>query len=461
VQIQKKHSVFNKSKRKHILMITNHGCHAPVIEVTTDTAGQNFYMNDFSSVLVKLGYKVTMLNRGGYDHPVTGDLQKGIVYYDKVWGKRGIYCRLIYLEDAENRFIAKERLKKHNLAQERDFFFELARKIDLNLKQVYFISSHYWDGGVLGILINEELKDKHNHHIPHIWTPHSLGILKRENLRKASKRIVKALNFPSRIRNEEKIISQVEGVVSTSNKISAILATEYESRVKNHLWFPPGVDINVFKPRRINQCERGLKVLEETLSINKKEVINLVKRNIVFLEAGRTAKSKQKDMILSSFSQIENENQALLIMNVDPEVKAYERIKKVYTSLKNRKNILLVEKYLMKEEIAQVFSLANVYVTASLMEGWGMAVQEAAASKCAIISSKYVPFATESLKDNALLVNKNKARLYAEKMDIMIQEPHLREKLANKSYKIVTAHYSWSALSRRLIKKMKERRIVY
>ncbi|MBD3164257.1 hypothetical protein GF323_03590 [Candidatus Woesearchaeota archaeon] len=65
------HNKFRNSERKHILMITNHGCHSPVIEVTTDTGGQNFYVNDLSEAFVRLGYKITILNRGGYKHPVT------------------------------------------------------------------------------------------------------------------------------------------------------------------------------------------------------------------------------------------------------------------------------------------------------------------------------------------------------------------------------------------------------
>ena len=88
---EKKHWLFNRSKRKHILIITNHGCHAPLIEVTTDTGGQNFYVNDLAFALVKHRYKVTILNRGGYRHPITKVLHKGIVYYDGVWGEKGIY----------------------------------------------------------------------------------------------------------------------------------------------------------------------------------------------------------------------------------------------------------------------------------------------------------------------------------------------------------------------------------
>jgi glycosyltransferase involved in cell wall biosynthesis len=456
VQLKNKHKIFNESKRKHILIITNHGCHSPFIKVTTDTGGQNFYVNDFSNALIRLGYKITILNRGGYKHPETRKLHKGIVYYDNVWGKKGIYCRLIYLEDGENKFIPKERLKKKNLEKERDFFLKIARKINLNPKKIYFISSHYWDAGILGILINEEIYKRYHKYRPHIWTPHSLGILKRANYKKASKKVIKALNFPTRTKYEEKIISTVDGVVATSGKIDSTLA-KYKSKVKNHFWCPPGIDTGIFKPRTLDQCKEGINALKENLKLNKKEVLDLIKTKIVFLEVSRTAVSKQKDIVLKAFSRINNYNNAVLIMLAYNGTPVHEHLMDVHNNLKNKDNIILFDRYLSKEEITQIFSFANAYITASLMEGWGMAAQEAAASHCAIISSKFVPFATEVLKDNALIVNKNYPRLYAEKMDILIQEPHLREKLARKVYKITSKHYSWIALSNKLISKMKKR----
>lgn len=454
-----KHNLFKDSSRKHILVITNHGAHAPVIEITTDTGGQCFYVNSFSKALVDLGYKVTILNRGGYKHMVTEQMHKGVVYYDRVWGKKGLNCRLIYLEDGENKFIPKEELKNSNLIKERDFLFEKAKKIGFGLKEIYFINSHYWDSGVLGVLINEKLKKEYKRHVPHIWTPHSLGILKRKIYRNALRSVVKSLNFSYRIKCEENVISHVEGVVSTSNKIDSTLS-KYEARVRNHFRLPPGVDVKIFKDRKISQCSQILKVLKEIKGFDKQELVNLFKTHIVFLETSRTAESKQKDLILKSFAKIQNKDKACLILNVDREAKEYPRIKAIYDKLKAKHNIILIEEYLTDEEIAQLFSLANVYVTSSLMEGWGMAVQDAAASRCAIISSKYVPFVTEVLKDNALLVNKNRQRLYAEKMDILIQEPHLRKKLANRAHRIVTTHRSWNVLVENLILEMKGRDIL-
>jgi len=460
MEVKKKHKAFRRSLRRHILLITNHGCHAPTIEVTTDTAGQNFYVNDFAHALVRFGYKISILNRGGYPHPVTGKCHRGIVYYDDVWGKWGIYCRIMYLEDEDKSFIEKEKMTTRGMEQERDFFFSMASGIGLDVKGVYFMNSHYWDGGILGLLINEEVERRYGARLPHIWTPHSLGILKKENYRRASRKVIQALKLPSRIRHEERIISEVDGIVSTSNKINGALSSEYESRVPSHLWFPPGVDTTVFKPRTINRCQRGLKVLEEQLGLTEEDAANLVKTRIIFMEAGRTAKSKQKDTVLRAFSRMEGKDRALLVMNLDKAGDGYERIQKVCTSLEDTNNIVLIHEYLEEEALAELFSFSNVYVTASLMEGWGMAVQEAAASKCAVISSKYVPFATEALGDSALIVNKNHARLYAEKMDIMISEPNLRQRLANMSYKKASTEYSWGALTRRLLTEMKKRRMV-
>lgn len=167
----KKHLDFANSERKHVLLISNHGCHAPSINVTTDTGGQNFYVNGEAEALTKLGYKVTILNRGGYNHPVTGQPQRGIVYYNKVWPSRGKFCRIIYLEDSSKEFVPKEELTERNMAEEAKFFFEIAEEISLKGEDLYFINSHYWDAGVLACMIKKEIEARKGISLPHIWTP--------------------------------------------------------------------------------------------------------------------------------------------------------------------------------------------------------------------------------------------------------------------------------------------------
>jgi len=96
------HAEFLKSNREHILMLTIHGVHEwKVVPGLQDTGGQNVFVNQFSSALEKFGYKITIVNRGGYSHPRTGEEQKGLHYKDK-------YQRILYLDDGLNQFVRRE-----------------------------------------------------------------------------------------------------------------------------------------------------------------------------------------------------------------------------------------------------------------------------------------------------------------------------------------------------------------
>ncbi|MBY9017282.1 MAG: glycosyltransferase [Candidatus Lokiarchaeota archaeon] len=444
---------FNKSKRKHYLIITNHGCHSPIITVTTDTGGQNFYVNNFSKALLNIGFKITIINRGGYRHPVTGDLHTGIKYYDNIWGESGNYCRLLYLDDGENRFIPKESLTKENLISEKNYFFNTANLIGMKLESIDLISSHYWDSAYLGILINSELKKQLNKHIIHVWTPHSLGLLKKKNLLQQSKAIDPSLNLKNRISHEEYIIKHIDGVVSTSKEIENILK-EYDSKVRSCLWHPPGVDTSRFKHREIESCDKALTLLKKIMK--KKKIIRKIKSKTIFIEASRTTRTKQKPLILKAFSKIKNKRKAILIMNADKKSKLYRKIERLYKKL-NKKNIILINEYLSNEQLAELFSLSNIYISASLMEGWGMAVSEAAASKCAIICSKFIPFVNEALNKIPEIVESNNPEAYAEKIDYMIENPQQIKYQSDYVYKIAQNDYSWNRLAKNLLLEIEEK----
>ena len=99
---ERQHQAFTHSDREHILMLTTHGVHEwEVVPGLTDTGGQNVFVNLFADELVRQRYKVTIANRGGYPHPITGDQQTGVVY-------KNPYQRIVYLEDEDPLFIRKE-----------------------------------------------------------------------------------------------------------------------------------------------------------------------------------------------------------------------------------------------------------------------------------------------------------------------------------------------------------------
>ena len=77
VDSPKSHETFLASRREHVLMITNHGVHQwQVIPGLPDTGGQNVFVNRFTDDLARLGFKVTIVNRGGYPLLTTGHLKE-------------------------------------------------------------------------------------------------------------------------------------------------------------------------------------------------------------------------------------------------------------------------------------------------------------------------------------------------------------------------------------------------
>ncbi|MDW7755786.1 MAG: hypothetical protein SCH68_11545, partial [Brevefilum sp.] len=94
-------TAFLTSSRPHILMITNHGIHQwKIIPGLPDTGGQNVFVNQFTERLAKEGYKITILNRGGFLHPHTSESRSGLDYHDE-------NQRILYLEDDLKAFVRK------------------------------------------------------------------------------------------------------------------------------------------------------------------------------------------------------------------------------------------------------------------------------------------------------------------------------------------------------------------
>ena len=101
------HREFIGSDAPHVLQITNHGVHEwDVVPGLPDTGGQNVFVNMFTEALAAMGFRITIVNRGGYAHAVTGEMQTGLCYKDA-------RQRIIYLEDGTPEFVRKEDMDEH------------------------------------------------------------------------------------------------------------------------------------------------------------------------------------------------------------------------------------------------------------------------------------------------------------------------------------------------------------
>jgi glycosyltransferase involved in cell wall biosynthesis len=436
----KDEKLFLTSSRPHILMITNHGIHQwKIIPGLPDTGGQNVFVNQFTNSLAKQGYKITIINRGGYKHPVSGESRRGVHYKDE-------NQRILYLEDGLRAFVRKEdmeeRLPLLSKALE-NHLGEEEQKADL-------IISHYWDGAKLGILFNQTRENP----IPHIWVPHSLGIIKKKNVNPEQ---WKELRIDERVENEKSILQIVDGVASTSANIEKSLREDYEFLEKT-LFLPPCVNPERYYPRRIEEDHSIWAFLSQHCGLSPKEIYN----SQIITEISRTDRTKRKNVLIKAFARVLKKHpHAMLAISIE---QSDEELPK---SLDNLIKSLGIEKRVavlgsVWDELPDIYAVSDIYCTPSIMEGFGMTSQEAAATAVPVVASHLVPFVTEYLLgepieevlpaereqplkigQGAIVVQADDTNGFAHALDLLLSDPDLRGKLGEKAYQITIPYFTW------------------
>ncbi len=436
-----KHDAFMKSERKHVLMITNHGIHQwQIIPGLPDTGGQNVFVNKFTAEMVRLGFKVTIANRGGYPHPRTNERRCGLRYKDE-------HQRIVYLEDDKSEFIRKEDMVEQveQLAAWLGAFMEAeGTKVDL-------IISHYWDGAQIGVLYNRALSER----VKHYWVPHSIGSIKKRNV---SPDQWEELRIDERIEIEHDFMSELDGVAATSAAIreAALNDYDYSGRI---LYLPPCVDTELYHPRDIAKDDAVWDFLSEHSGLTPEE---LRERKIV-TEISRTDTTKRKDVLIKAFAKIqERVPKCLLVVSVDDNKEELAgKLRKLIDEGDLRDYVAV---YIPDEVLPQIYAVTDVYCTPSVMEGFGMSAQEAAASGAPVVASDLVPFVSEfllgdgdevevvefaagheplKLGEGAIVVKADDVEGFTHAVEMLLTADDLRERMAKSAYHITIPYFTW------------------
>ena len=142
-----------------IALVSTHGyvaAHPPL--GAADTGGQVVYVLELAKKLAQLGHKVDIFTRRFEDQPEIDEVDENV--------------RVVRIPCGGPDFIPKEYLHRH-LAEWNEKALRWIKREDLTY---LFINSHYWDAGVAGQRLSEAL------HVPHIHTPHSLGMWKKRQM---------------------------------------------------------------------------------------------------------------------------------------------------------------------------------------------------------------------------------------------------------------------------------------
>lgn len=430
---------FLGSTRPHVLMITNHGIHHwDIIPGLPDTGGQNVFVNQFSATMAKMGFKITIINRGGYLHPVTGEKRQGIHYKDE-------NQRILFLDDGLPHFVRKE-----DMYERLPFLSEaLINQLVDGASSVDLIISHYWDGAKLGNLFNQSLPAP----LKHIWVPHSLGAVKKRNIDPEQ---WKNLRIDERIGIEKEILASVSDVAATSAIIRQSLEDDYQYK-KKLLFLPPCVNPERFHPRKLNAEHPIWSFLSEHAGVSP----DVVRESKIITEISRTDSTKRKDILIKAFAEVNRENpDTFLAVSIDQTNKPLAKdLGDLIESLGIKKRVAVLGS--VWDELPEIYAATDIYCTPSVMEGFGMTSQEAAATKVPVVASNLVPFATEYLLgqkfeekefgeegkrlllgEGAIIVPADDVNGFKEALLLLI-DSSLRRKMGENAYSITIPYFTW------------------
>ncbi|MFN2115991.1 MAG: glycosyltransferase [Anaerolineae bacterium] len=442
------HDAFIASDRPHILQITNHGIHQwDVIPGLPDTGGQNVFVNHLSDTLAQLGYRVTIVNRGGFDHPTTGEKRSGLHYRDASQ-------RILYIEDGVNEFVRKEDMDEHTPA----LAAFLLQRLQAEGTPIDLIISHYWDGAKVGVLLNRSLAQR----VPHVWVPHSLGAVKKLNM---SPDTWDHLRIDERIAVEKELIKDLDGIAATSSRIRQSLADDYG--YESHLFLPPCVDPERFHAHDLPADHDIWRFLADMTGLGPEEV----RDSKIVTEISRTDTTKRKDVLINAFAEAYRQNpDALLVVAIDDtEAELAAALKALIRDLGIESRTAAVGN--VWDRLPDLYAATAVYVSPSVMEGFGMAVQEAAATKVPVVSSDLVPFVTEYLLgdevrevefggdtgrpmlegEGAIVVPADDVPGFAKALETLLADDSRRAAMGDRAYDITIPHFTWRGMTERFL----------
>ena len=443
------HKAFAESRRKHILMITNHGIHQwNIIPGLRDTGGQNVFVNQFSRTIVEFGFKVTILNRGGYKHPVTGKIQEGYSYLNK-------YMRIYYLEDSKKEFVRKEDMKE----QVPELVLSLKKWVDSEGININLIVSHYWDAALIGVLYNRSRKVP----IKHIWVPHSLGAIKKRNLKQQE---WAELRIDERIKTEKELIGELDGIVATSSLIQHSLEGDYGYKGP-YIFLPPCIDTKRYFPHEVKRDSEVWNYLSKKSGISKDKLFNMK----IVTEISRTDITKGKDTLIKAFAEIYKKvKDIVLVVSIDENRKEIAKnLKKLIYDGGASERIISVGS--IWDLLPDLYAVSDIYCTPAVQEGFGMSAQEAAATMKPVIASDRVPFVTEYLlgdktkeiqfgkgKEEKIIIGEGAVKVpvgnvagFASAVELLLNDEPLCEKLGKKAYRITIPYFTWNHMVKRFL----------
>ncbi|MBC7314459.1 MAG: glycosyltransferase family 1 protein [Rhizobium sp.] len=408
-----------------IALVSTHGYVAAQPPLgAADTGGQVVYVLELAKKLAQLGHKVDIFTRRFEDQPEIDEVDADV--------------RVIRIPCGGRDFIPKEYLHRHL----NEWNEKALRYIKREGLSYLFINSHYWDAGVAGQRLSEALN------IPHIHTPHSLGLWKKRQMEtdypERADRFEAEFNFKERIQHELIVYRSCQLVVATTPIQLDMLIEDYGlSRNRVHM-IPPGYDDNRFYP--VSEASRQM--IRQRLGFEGKVVMAL----------GRLATNKGYDLLIDGFSVLASRvpdarlRLALGGENLDPQEQGIlDGLKRQVADLGLADRVEFTG-FIADEELPDYYRAADLFVLSSRYEPFGMTAIEAMASGTpTIVTIHGGLFRAVSYGRHALYADPFDKEDLGITMMKPFRHPRLRDRLSRMGAHKARSLFTWTGIAQQLV----------
>lgn len=417
--------------RPRVAMVSTHGYVAANPPLgAADTGGQVVYVLELSRKLAQLGFDVDIWTRQFEDQTDAETVDT--------------HVRILRVPCGGPEFVPKEYLYRHL-----DEWCENALRLIKRRRLTYqFVNSHYWDGGLAGQHLSEVLG------IPHVHTPHSLGLWKKRQMEadypEKADAFAREFNFDERIRLERELYEAAALVVATTPPQFDMLVKDYALPPAKVPMIPPGYDDTRFYP--VSEASRQM--IRRRLGYSGKVVLSL----------GRLATNKGYDLLIRAFAVTARRiPDAVLHLAIGgSRLDAAER--KLLASLKRLVRRLDLQRrvrfsgFIPDNRLANHYRAADVFVLSSRYEPFGMTAIEAMACGTPTVMTIHGGlFRAVSFGRHALYGDP----FDPEDLGIMIakplRHPRLFQRLSRMGAHKARSLFTWTGIAQQLISLVEQR----
>lgn len=408
-------------KKLNIMMLSLHGYVSSDPELgKPDTGGQVTFVLELGKRFSGLGCQVDLVTR-----QFENQIQVEIINSN---------FRIIRIPFGGSSFIRKEDMHDY-LDEFIDSFLLFIKDNQLNYD---IINSHYWDAGWVGQRISEELE------INHVFTPHSLGWWKRDELNENEiETDMKLYRFDERIAKEFRVVQSCDLIIATTHSQKDVLTNEYEINDRYIKVIPPGIAEQKFYPLP----------KEERDELRKK--YDFKPHDILLM--GRLAENKGYDLMIKSISLLQKQIPDIRVImalggkDSKQDIEFIDYLKKVADSEKVSE-IIEWRSYIPDEELAHYYRSAAAFVMPSRYEPFGMVAVEAMACGTPTIITRNGAL-HENLKfgKHALFVDPEDPVEMAAMISLTLKHEDLVGELATEGSRIARKKFGWTGIAKSTI----------